>query len=307
MPEWTLFPGQRIKRTELHDLFGGSRQGGISPSLQSPNVFLFSDRESGEQHGYIDSWKDDGCFHYTGEGQRGDQQIKGGNRAILEAEKTGRAIRVFEGTGGDVEYQGQFTLDAARPYYTADAPETGEGQIRSVIVFRLRPLDRAPETPQGLPAVSARTHVESVAVEERNTERCFVDPSREPYVAERRESELVHAFKRYMESKGHIIERTKITPAEEAKPLFTDVYVKDLKILVEAKGSTDRPAIRMAIGQLLDYSRFYHGTEVGQVRRAVLLPSLPRKDLLDLLGFAGVHVYYPEKDSFVLVGPSPVV
>jgi hypothetical protein len=103
-----------------------------------------------------------------------------------------------------------------------------------------------------------------------------------------------------MESKGHIVERTKITPAEEAKPLFTDVFVKDLKILVEAKGSTDRPAIRMAIGQLLDYSRFYATSVEGQVKRAVLLPSLPRKDLLDLLGFAGVHIFYPEKGAFVL-------
>lgn len=299
MPEWTVSPGERIKRTTLHDLFGGSRQSGISPCKQSPNVLLFSDPESGEQHGYIDSWKNDGCFHYTGEGQRGDQQMKGGNRAILVAEATGRVLRVFKGSGGDVKYEGEFRLDSERPFYRADAPETGDGPIRSVIVFRLRPVGRAPEAPQGLPAVTTRTQVESVAVEERNTERCVVDPSREPYEAERRESALVHAFKAYMEGKGHVVERTKITPAEEAKPLFTDVFVKDLKILVEAKGSTDRPAIRMAIGQLLDYSRFYEASE-GRVTRAVLLPSLPRKDLLDLLGFAGVQVFYPEKDAFVL-------
>ena len=225
--------------------------------------------------------------------------MAGGNLAILEAERAGKVLRVFEGTGGDVEYQGEFSLDRARPFYTADAPETNDGPIRSVIVFRLRPVGRLPESPQGLPAVKPRTSVESVAVEEWNTERCVVDPSREPYEAERREAALVHAFKNYMESKGHVIERTKITPAEEAKPLFTDVFVKDLKILVEAKGSTDRPSIRMAIGQLLDYSRFYVGIE-GPVRCAVLLPSLPRKDLLELLGFARIQVYYPEKGTFVL-------
>lgn len=300
MQEWTLSPGQKIKRTELHALFGGSRYGGISPSRQSPNVFVFTDPSSGEQHGYLDSWKDDGCFHYTGEGQRGDQRMNGGNLAIQEAVKEGRALRVFYGTGGIIEYRGRFRLDTDLPVYRADAPETGGGPIRSVLVFRLRPMDGSPEAPQGLPAMESLTNVESVAVEERNTERCVVDPSRKPYEAERRESALVHAFKRFMESKGHTIERTKITPADEAKPIFTDVYVKDLKILVEAKGSTDRPSIRMAIGQLLDYSRFYGGVVEGRVKCAVLLPSLPRKDLLKLLSYAGVHIYYPLKKEFVL-------
>jgi hypothetical protein len=143
MPEWTLNPGQSIRRTELHDLFGGSRQGGISPSAKSPNVFIFSDPESGEQHGYIDSWKDDGCFHYTGEGQRGDQRMAGGNRAVLEAAEDARALRVFRGSGGEVRYEGRFELNAANPWYQADAPETGGGPIRGVIVFRLRPIDTA--------------------------------------------------------------------------------------------------------------------------------------------------------------------
>lgn len=99
MPDWTLDRGQKIKRTELHRLFGGKRQGGISPSAQSPNVFVFSDSASGERHGYRDNWKTDGCFHYTGEGQRGDQRMVSGNRAILEAARDGRALRLFDGTG----------------------------------------------------------------------------------------------------------------------------------------------------------------------------------------------------------------
>jgi hypothetical protein len=72
-PDWNLLPGQRIQRKQLHALFGGSRQGGIGPSSKSPNVFLFTDPETGMQHGYVDGWQADQCFHYTGEGQRGDQ------------------------------------------------------------------------------------------------------------------------------------------------------------------------------------------------------------------------------------------
>lgn len=57
MPDWTLRPGERVRRRELHDDFGGGRQGGIEPSRSTPNVFLFADSVSGEQHGYIDGWR----------------------------------------------------------------------------------------------------------------------------------------------------------------------------------------------------------------------------------------------------------
>jgi hypothetical protein len=298
MTEWTLSIGERIKRTDLHRRFGGRRQGGISPSAQTANVFVFSDAASGEQHGYIDSWKDDGCFHYTGEGQRGDQQMISGNRAILDSRRTGRALRVFEGTGGSVEYRGQFELDTSQPFYRDDAPETGGGPVRSVIVFRLRPLDGLARLPTGLPAIADKTTVSNVPVEENNTERTIVDPAREPYESERRESALVQRFKGFMQSRRHTVERFRITPAGEAKPIFTDAYVKELNILVEAKGSIDRNSIRMAIGQLLDYKRFI---QERAVRCAVLLPEVPRQDLLQLLAYAGVFVYVPEKDEFVLM------
>jgi len=69
MAEWTLQPGEAIERKKLHEDFGGRTQGGIGPSRSSPNVFIFSDPVAGEPHGYFDGWRDDICFHYTGEGQ----------------------------------------------------------------------------------------------------------------------------------------------------------------------------------------------------------------------------------------------
>jgi hypothetical protein len=63
--DWNLKPGDQIRRTELHRQFGGSGQGGISPSAKSPNVLIFTDPKTGVQHGYYDGWKDDGLFHYT--------------------------------------------------------------------------------------------------------------------------------------------------------------------------------------------------------------------------------------------------
>lgn len=298
MPEWTIPLGARIKRTDLHDRFGGNGQSGISPSARTPNVFIFSEAASGKQHGYVDSWKDDGCFHYTGHGQRGDQQMTQGNLAILEAAQKGRALRVFEGAGGTVEYRGQFALDPTQPFYRDDAPETGGGPIRSVIVFKLHPVDGPPKGPTGLPAITNKTKVADVPVEENNTERTIVDPAREPYEAERRESALVQRFKDYMQTHRHTVKRLQITPAGEAKPIFTDAYVKDLNILVEAKGSIDRNSIRMAIGQLLDYRRFI---EEATVKCAVLLPELPRQDLLQLLAYADVLIYFPNNQGFVLM------
>jgi len=59
-------------------LFGGSRQNGISPSAQSPAIFIFTG-DSGEQYGYADAHGEDGVFTYTGMGQTNDTPLTKGN------------------------------------------------------------------------------------------------------------------------------------------------------------------------------------------------------------------------------------
>jgi hypothetical protein len=139
VPQWALSVGDLIKRTELHKKFGGGGQSGISPSAKTPNIFIFSDPASGEQHGYVDRSRG-GVFHYTGHGQQGEQEMKRGNLAILKASNSGKALRVFEGAGGIVKYRGRFELDKRRPFYRTSASEKGRRRLRSVIVFRLRRL-----------------------------------------------------------------------------------------------------------------------------------------------------------------------
>jgi hypothetical protein len=139
--EWRLQPGDRIWRKDLHDLYGGRRQGGIGPSTKSPNVFVFTDAASGEEHGYRDRWESADSLLYTGEGQVGDQQMKQGNAAILHHQAQGRALRVFQGARGNIEYVGQFVVDETNPWKFAQAPETGGGPLRRVIVFRLHRSD----------------------------------------------------------------------------------------------------------------------------------------------------------------------
>jgi len=79
----------------MNQRFGGQRQGGISTPAKVPVVFLIAG-DSGKQHGYPDEWTDDGIFLYTGEGQHGDMKFVGGNRAIRDHQKNGKALHVFE-------------------------------------------------------------------------------------------------------------------------------------------------------------------------------------------------------------------
>ncbi|HTW40727.1 MAG TPA: hypothetical protein VMD79_00240 [Solirubrobacteraceae bacterium] len=292
---WALLPGETIERTILQERYGGRRQGGIGPSSSSPNVLIFSDPAAGEPHGCFDGWRADGCFHYTGEGQRGDQQMKSGNAAILHHRREGRALRLFLGARGRVTYEGEFELAAERPFYTTDAPETGNGPVRSVIVFRLQPRDtRSKPSASQLDRV-ATPGVEYVPVEQQWSERTFVAPASKEHEAERREQALVLAYRDQLVKQGHEVVRLKIVPPGEAKPLFSDLYDHATNTLIEAKGTVERGAIRMAIGQLLDYSRFLD----PRPRLAVLLPSEPRSDLRELLQGAGVEIVWREGKKFL--------
>lgn len=134
---WNLQPGETILRSKLHDLYGGNRQGGISPSRTTPNIFIFTDPHVGEQYGYLDHWEGEE-LHYAGHGQRGDQEMKRGNLALLRHERDGCTIRVFEGVRGGVRYLGEFEL-ADDPTYVVEAAQI-EGGTRKVIMFRLRPV-----------------------------------------------------------------------------------------------------------------------------------------------------------------------
>jgi hypothetical protein len=292
--DWDLNPGDEIERKVLQAKYGGRTQGGIGPSNKSPNVFIFSDPVAGEPHGYFDGWRDDGCFHYTGEGQYGDQQMKSGNAAILNHETDGRALRVFMGARGFVTYEDEFELDAEQPWYTTDAPETGDGPVRKVIVFRLRPKTIEPSPSRSRLDVALNGRVTQVPIEQQWTEKVFIAPSHEEREAERREQKLVTALEAHLKRKGHDVFRLKILPDGEAKPIFCDLRDATADTLVEAKGSVSREAIRMAIGQLADYRRFVDGVSTT----AVLVPEKPRADLLALLASQGIEAIWPSRDGF---------
>src|SRR5690242_18245811 len=225
LPVWDIEPNQSLPRKELHQRFGGQQQGGISPSAQSPNVFIFYDPEAGEQHGYYDEWRADGCLYYTGEGQRGDQEMKAGNAAILNHKAQGRALRIFQGARGMVTYEGECELDDAEPYLLADAPETNNGPLRQVFEFRLRPIGFEPPEPDSkLDKVLAGPTRVDVPIEKQETEKAYVNPSREPFEAERREQKLVLALEKHLVGLGHVVNRQRLLPSGEARPILTDLF-----------------------------------------------------------------------------------
>ncbi len=119
--------------------YGGSRQSGISPSNQTPAIFLFTGN-SGEQYGYRDAFDADGVFSYTGEGQVGDMQLTKGNFSITNHARDGRALHLFEslGKGKGQKYIGEFT-------YVNHSIQRGpdrDGNDRQIIVFHLVPVGR---------------------------------------------------------------------------------------------------------------------------------------------------------------------
>lgn len=97
MEKLPFIPNQVYKRSEIHDQYLGSRQGGISSSAKFPFIFIFSGA-TGAQYGYKDRWDNEDIFTYTGEGQIGDMKFTKGNLALKEHINTGKRVFLFEST-----------------------------------------------------------------------------------------------------------------------------------------------------------------------------------------------------------------
>ena len=83
------------RKSEIHEVYGGQRQGGISTPTNQSLIFLFTS-EAGEGYGYEDRFHEDGTFWYTGEGQVGDMEMVRGNAAIRDHVSNGKTLCLFE-------------------------------------------------------------------------------------------------------------------------------------------------------------------------------------------------------------------
>jgi len=225
---------------------------GISPSRTTPNILVFTDPRSGERHGYFDQWATDDSFHYTGEGQRGDQTMTRGNLAILSHRADGRALRVFQGASGTVQYVGQFVLDELEPFTITTAPSTNDGPPRQVIRFHLLPIDRAVTTAErGSLGRPFRRRDEDVEITSREA-IAYRDPDAAGRGL-RAHNRLQNRLSDLVEAAGY----TPIDPESPIDPAFDLAWFDGPTLfVVEVKSCTQdnqTQQLRLGIGQVLDY------------------------------------------------------
>lgn len=124
------------RKRDIHGVYGGQPQGGISTPSDGPFYFLFTG-PSGSQYGYNDGWDNDGTFRYTGEGQVGQMVFKRGNAAIRDHQQRGRDLLIFERLkNGSYRFLGVFACAG----YELGEGEDSNGDKREVIVFQLVPV-----------------------------------------------------------------------------------------------------------------------------------------------------------------------
>ena len=87
----------------------------------------------------------------------------------------------------------------------------------------------------------------------------------------RKETKLVEDYRKWLKERSRKLEQVK------CGRLLCDGYEKEGKKLIEAKSSTKREHIRMAVGQLLDYA-FQAKNEPGVSNMAILLPEKPKQE-----------------------------
>ncbi len=291
MSDWDVEIGETLPRRELHARHGGAWYGGMEPAVASNSVFLFTNPSQGEAFGYkYDGWQPDGTFHYTGDGQVGTQNpAQGGNAALLAAASKGRTVRLFRSEGTLTTYLGAFELLDDPPYFTAPAPDR-EGNLRDVLVFRLSPVgdalrdqtDVAPPPPYDVLVLP----LEALDVDNYERQR-----PQEPREAVRREAALVRRYAEWLSVNGRDSCRQQIR-LPDGTSLYTDLFDVATDELIEAKADAERGSVRAGLGQVLDYGRVDHST------KALLLPSRPAEDLLELLHDYGVAVIWSVGDGF---------
>jgi hypothetical protein len=123
------------------------------------------------------------------------------------------------------------------------------------------------------------------------------------YEAVREEAALVDEFVAQLEAGGSHVIGYRMQPSTGSRPLFADAFDETENVLYEAKASASREAVRMALGQLLDYRRWFP----AEPALAILLPEPPVLDLVELMAEHGVRCVARDLNgTFSDVTPSPV-
>ena len=207
--DWSIPVGSVVRRAEVHHRYGGNAQAGIAPCRDHPHILLFTDSTVGPEHGYFAEWAEDGTFHYTGQGQHGDQVFDRANKAVRGHHEQHRSLRLFETTAqaGFCRYLGEFEVDPVDPYHLDRAPGAGDRVLRTVIVFHLVPVGPAWSSREdSLGLVEQRT-VPVADPEAADAEQHLARLNVDAVEKERRESELLIRYAEHLRQGGASITR----------------------------------------------------------------------------------------------------
>ena len=268
----------------------GNRNAGITTCLGEDELLVFMGvrgQDSGYEH---DGFLPDGRVSYTGQGQVGNQRLHdGANAQVVEFSRAGKPTRFFVQVeeNAPYEYLGLARLD--------EEPEWKRGKDRNdderdVVVFTFRFLEKRDDHSRWLvehPAPVRSSEQDWVPPDDTEVE---VAPSGGG-VAERTEHTLQKDFGNWLRAAGHQVKRTTI---EGQHP---DLVDRTDGLVIEAKGSASRPAVRLAIGQVLDYADAFR--RAGEpLEPAILLPAKPDQARVELALGLGISVFYRSGKSF---------
>jgi hypothetical protein len=294
--------GASVRRGSLLRAFGGRAQRGIAVPPEVPEIFLFTNPAEGSQFGYDvhEGPRANGSYAYTGEGPSGDQVFTHANRSLRDAHLSGRSIRLFHAEGPRVRYLGLFINDEDVYEYL---PAPGEDRKeRQAIIFSLLPaaadLSSLPSFVDEQAAVATRfswtmpnsSDIEAFSHLDSNVGRKVT----------RIEFALQADFGTWLIARG--------TPPEGVQfrvgsvVVTPDFYVPSTGWIIEAKKSIARPFLRMAIGQVLDYTHLARKEEMTAVP-VILLPGRPEEDMLDLIRSLSIITAFRSDEGFDLIDP----
>ena len=116
----------------------GSKMAGFGRGInRTPSTVVLISSVDKKKAGFVyhDHWTPDGDYMYSGEEKTGDQQLTLGNKAIIDAERDGKAIHLFvKFSPQEYYYQGVFSLVD----YTYEDDKDESGNVRKEYKFRLR-------------------------------------------------------------------------------------------------------------------------------------------------------------------------
>ena len=310
MSEGSAFPyvpGDKFKRADMHKLVGGSFRHGMTKCNEGKDFLLFHDAKNSKKFGY-DKWEGlqaDGSFHYSGQGTVGNQKLTRANLGLVNANKKGIPIHLIESIGGTCNYLGQYIL--GDPMFSIEkAPDVQRELEREIFVFKLIPISNYIDLDLAL-HLNGKVEGRSSTWVAPSFETIYLNDQIDSRTQiERFENKLQAEFGKYLLSLGHEVMAHTFSIKGFKGELKPDFWIPCLGLVIEAKPSNAREFIRLAIGQVLDYSNLSKLEGIPMLP-AILLPNRPAPDLESLIEELGITLIYKNRMSQFEIHPSSYV